>query len=612
MKQSKLLIQTLRETPRDADVISQQLMMRAGMIQKVAAGIYSYLPLAFRSIRKFEEIVREELAKDGCQELLMPAVLPAELWQESGRWKFYGDELLRFCDRKAKAEVAERRARGEKPDERDFYNFCLGPTHEEVITDIVRKNVRSYKQLPMNLFQIQTKFRDERRPRFGLMRGREFTMKDAYSFHADDACADHEYWAMFNAYKRIFSRLGVKFRPVEADSGAIGGSFTHEFHVLAGSGEDAILSCDACEYTSNSEKTEAPALPAGDNGKAFELKRDHFVTPGIVGQVEQAAGMKDVDHDGMPITQTSKFFLYRATFVDGAPRLVGAVLRGDHEVNPVKVKNFMAAAELELMPLEEAEAFTGAKTGFMGPVGLKDVAILVDRSLENSVNLTCGANRTDYHHFGLDPKRDLPGCTFADLRLAVENDTCTRCGKGRYQAFRGIEVGQVFKLGLKYSKAMSCTFLDEQGKENPMVMGCYGIGITRTVAAAVEQNYDADGIIWPWPIAPYQVHLVCLDPGNAEVAGVAGQVEKDLEAAGFEVLHDDREGLSPGAKFKDADLLGFPLRLIVGAKGLKDGLVELRDRRTKEVVKHKPEAAVAEVAAARDRILLALEASGGR
>jgi prolyl-tRNA synthetase len=612
MKQSKLLIQTLRETPRDADVVSQQLMMRAGMIQKVAAGIYSYLPLAFRSIRKFEEIVREELAKDGCQELLMPAVLPAELWQESGRWKFYGDELLRFCDRKAKAELAERRARGEHPDERDFYNFCLGPTHEEVITDIVRKNVRSYKQLPMNLFQIQTKFRDERRPRFGLMRGREFTMKDAYSFHVDDGDADREYWVMFNAYKRIFARLGVKFRPVEADSGAIGGSFTHEFHVLAGSGEDAILSCDSCDYTSNIEKTEAPALPSTDHGKAFELKRDHFCTPGVVGQVEQAAAMKDAEHDGMPITQTSKFFLYRVTFADGKSKLVGAVLRGDHEVNPVKVKNFVGAAEMELMPLEEAEAFTGAKTGFMGPVDLRGVILLVDRSLEGAVNLTCGANRTDYHHFGLDPAHDLPGCTFADLRLAAEHDACTRCGKGHYQAFRGIEVGQVFKLGTKYSKSMGCTFLDEQGKENDMVMGCYGIGITRTVAAAVEQNYDADGIIWPWPIAPYQVHLVCLDPANVEVSGVASQVEKELEAAGFEVLHDDREGLSPGAKFKDADLLGFPLRLIVGAKGLKEGLVELRDRRSKETVKLKPEAAVAEVAAARDRIMLELETAGGR
>jgi prolyl-tRNA synthetase len=381
---------------------------------------------------------------------------------------------------------------------------------------------------------------------------------------------------------------------------------------LAGSGEDAILSCDACDYTSNMEKTEAPALRAGDHGIAFELKRDHFFTPGVLGQVEQAAGMKDAEHDGMPITQTSKFFLYRVTFGDGNTKLVGAMLRGDREINPVKVKNFIGAAELELMPLEEAEAFTGAKTGFMGPVGLKDVQIVVDRSLEGAVNLTCGANRTGYHHFGLDPARDLPGCMFADLRMAAENDVCTRCGKGKYQAFRGIEVGQVFKLGIKYSKAMSCTFLDEQGKENPMVMGCYGIGITRTVAAAIEQNYDADGIIWPWPIAPYQVHLVCLDPGSEAVSGVAAQVEKDLEDAGFEVLHDDREGLSPGAKFKDADLLGFPLRLTVGARGLKEGIVELRDRRTKEVIKLRPEAAVGEVSVARDRIMLELETAGGR
>jgi prolyl-tRNA synthetase len=593
MKQSKLLIQTLREVPRDADVVSQQLMMRAGMIQKLAAGIYDYLPLAFRSIRKFEEICREELNKDGCQELLMPTVQPGELWQESGRWQFYGKELLRFQDRKGAP-------------------FCLGPTHEEVITDIVRRNVRSYKQLPMNLYQIQTKFRDEIRPRFGLMRGREFIMKDAYSFCVDDTDADREYWVMFNCYKRIFSRLGVKFRPVEADSGAIGGSFTHEFHVLAGSGEDAILSCNQCEYTSNIEKTEAPIVPGKDHGPAFELKKDHFCTPGVLGQIEQAAGMKDAEHDGMPIAQTSKFFLYRCTFADESTKLVGAVLRGDHEVNPVKVKNFAGAMAIELMPLEEAEVFTGAKSGFMGPVGLKDVQFLVDRSLQGQFNLTCGANRTDYHHFGLDPARDLPGCTFVDIRLAAEGDTCTRCTKGTYEAFRGIEVGQVFKLGTKYSKSMGCTYLAEDQQEKPMVMGCYGIGVTRTVAAAIEQNYDADGIIWPWPIAPYHLHLLNLDPGNAEVNEVACRLEKELETAGFEVLHDEREGMSPGAKFKDADLLGFPLRVVVGAKGLKDGLVELRDRRTKDTRKFKPEHMVAEAKMARDRILLELEEAGGR
>lgn len=612
MKQSKLLIQTLRETPRDADVVSQQLMIRAGMIQKAAAGIYSYLPLAYRSIRKFEEIVREELGRDGCQELLMPSVLPAELWQESGRWTFYGDELLRFCDRKAKAEIAERRARGETPDERSFYNFCLGPTHEEVITDIVRKNVRSYKQLPMNLFQIQTKFRDERRPRFGLMRGREFTMKDGYSFHVDDADADREYWTMFNAYKRIFGRLGVKFRPVEADSGAIGGSFTHEFHVLAGSGEDAILSCDACEYTSNIEKTEAPALPFAHAQEAvLPLKLAHFTTPGITAMEDQARAFKDEDHDGLPLDHASKFYLYRAVKGETAWDL-GLVLRADHEPNIVKLRNLLGADALDLVPLEEAEALSGAKSGFIGPVEL-DIPIYVDRSLEGAFNLTCGANRTDCHHFGFKPDRDLKQFKgFHDLRMAQEGDTCPRCGKGRYQAFRGIEVGQVFKLGTKYSKSMGCTFLDDQGQEHPMVMGCYGIGITRTVAAAIEQNYDADGIIWPWPIAPYQVHLLSLDPGNTEVAAVADRVERELEAAGFEVLHDDREGMSPGAKFKDADLLGFPLRLMVGTKGLKEGVVELRDRRTKALVKLKPEAVVAEVATSRDRIMQELETAGGR
>ncbi|NTV74814.1 MAG: proline--tRNA ligase, partial [Holophaga sp.] len=466
MKQTKMLIQTLREVPRDADVVSQQLMMRAGMIQKLAAGIYDYLPLALRSIRKFEQIVREELAKDGCQELLMPTVQPAELWQESKRWSFYGKELLRFKDRKEA-------------------DFCLGPTHEEVITDIVRKNVRSYKQLPMNLFQIQTKFRDEIRPRFGLMRGREFIMKDAYSFHVDDADADKGYWEMFNAYKRIFSRLGVKFRPVEADSGAIGGSFTHEFHVLAGSGEDGILSCDACEYTSNVEKTEAPRVAAVDHGPALPLSRSHFRTPGITAMEEQARAFKDDTHDGLPLHQTSKVYWLTAEFpVEGdtvRKVAVACVLRGDHELNPVKVKNFLGAADLQ--PMADGEDFCGAAPGFLGPLpqegtrhwalhqAPKDALVyLVDRSLEGAVNLTCGANITECHHFGFDPKRDLPGAKFLDLRLAQEGDLCPRCGKGHFQAFRGIEVGQVFKLGTKYSKSMNCVYVDEHGKENPMVM----------------------------------------------------------------------------------------------------------------------------------------------
>lgn len=584
MKQSKLLIQTYREAPRDADVVSQQLMMRAGMIQKVAAGIYDYLPLALRSIRKFEDIVREELARDGCQELLMPTVQPRELWEESGRWQFYGKELLRFKDRKDA-------------------DFCLGPTHEEIVTDIVRKIIKSYKQLPISVFQIQAKFRDEIRPRFSLMRGREFIMKDGYSFHVDDADADREYWRMFEAYKRIFRRLGVKFRPVEADSGAIGGSFTHEFHVLAGSGEDAILSCSACEYASNAEKTEAPRLPfAYASEPVLELQPAHFHTPGVIAMEEQAKAFRDADHNGLPLDHASKFYLFRATKGESTWD-VGLVLRSDHEPNTVKLKNLIGADSLELVPLEEAEHRAGTRSGFIGPVGL-DVPMYADRSLQGAFNLTCGANKDGYHHFGFKPDRDLKQFKgFHDLRTARAGDVCSRCGKGVYEAFRGIEVGQVFKLGTKYSQSMSCVFLDEAGTERPMVMGCYGIGITRTIAAVVEQHYDADGIIWPWPVAPYHVQMVSLDSNKPEIAAVAAHLESDLEAAGFEVLHDDREGLSPGVKFKDADLLGMPLRLTVGARGLKDGFVELRDRRTKEVQKVKPEDVVAAVSEFRTKNL---------
>jgi len=583
MRQSKLLLQTYREAPRDADVLSQQLMMRSGMIQKVAAGIYDYLPLALRSIRKFEDIVREELNRDGCQELLMPVVQPRELWEESGRWQFYGKELARLKDRKDA-------------------DFCLGPTHEEVITDIVRKHIKSYKQLPINLYQIQVKFRDEIRPRFGLMRGREFIMKDAYSFHVNDADADREYWRMFEAYKRIFRRLGVKFRPVEADSGAIGGSFTHEFHVLAGSGEDAILSCNACEYTSNAEKTEAAAQPFPYASEAvLELKRAHFHTPGIIAMDEQAKAFRDGEHNGLPLDHASKFYLYRAS-KGAATWDVGVVLRSDHDPNTVKLKNLIAADSIELVPIEEAERRAGTRSGFIGPVDL-DVPIYADRSLQGAFNLTCGANKEGYHHFGFKPDRDLKQFQgFADLRMARDGETCARCGQGTYEAFRGIEVGQVFKLGTKYSTSMNCVFLDEAGVEHPMVMGCYGIGITRTVAAVIEQNYDADGIIWPWSIAPFHTHLVSLDSGKPEIAEVATRIERDLESAGIEVLHDDREGLSPGVKFKDADLIGLPLRLTVGAKGLKDGIVELRDRRSKTVEKVKPEAVAGAVSAARDRL----------
>ena len=579
--------------PKDADVISQQLMLRAGMISKVAAGIYNYLPLALRSIRKIEQIVREELERDGCQELLMPMVQPAELWQESERWTFYGKELLRFKDRKDG-------------------DFCLGPTHEEVITAIVRDRIHSYRQLPVNLFQIQDKFRDEIRPRFGLIRGREFIMKDGYSFHANDQDADREYWVMFNAYKRIFSRLGVKFRTVEADSGAIGGSFTHEFHVLASSGEDAILSCNACEYTSNLEKTEAPQLPNPHAGETeLALHKAHFHTPGITKMEEQAKAFKDESHNGLPLDHASKFYLYRAG--KGSENWnVGLVLRSDHEPNTTKLKNQLAADFLELVPLAEADALAGVRSGFIGPVEL-DIPVYADRSLQGVFNLTCGANQEGHHHYGFNPQRDIKQFQgFSDLRLAGEGDSCCRCGKGSYQAFRGIEVGQVFKLGSKYSQKMHCAFQDEQGQEQSMIMGCYGIGITRTMAAVIEQNYDVDGIIWPWPVAPYHLHILALDAANPDVLHLAEQLEKELSAQGIEVLLDDRDNTSPGVKFKDADLFGFPLRLTIGARGLKEGIVELRDRRTKEISKHKPAEIVHAVLAAKERIFRELEAAAGR
>ena len=610
MKQSKLLVHTLRDVPRDADVVSQQLMMRAGMLQKLTAGIYSYLPLALRSIRKFENIVREELIKSDCQELLMPLVQPMELWQESGRWDFYGKELLRFKDRKDA-------------------DFCLGPTHEEIITDIVRRNVKSYKQLPMNLFQIQTKFRDELRPRFGLMRGREFMMKDGYSFDVDDAAADRSYWAMFSAYERIFARLGVQFRYVEADSGAIGGSFTHEFHILANSGEDAILSCNKCNYTSNAEKTESSVIPIVNYGPAMALQLAHFKTPGIFNMEDQAKAFKDDQYDGLPLSRTSKVYWLDAVIDTSSNNdpirkaVVAVIMRGDHEINLIKVKNYISAAELQ--PMVDAEEFVGALSGFLGPIPIwgtrhwelqqnnpNSIIYLVDRALEGVNNLTCGANIIDYHHFGFDPSRDLPNVQFADFRLVQKGELCSRCNEGSYQAFRGIEVGQVFKLGVKYSKAMNCVYLDEAGKEKYMVMGCYGIGITRTISAVIEQNYDADGIIWPWSVAPYHVHILNLDPNNPNVLEVADRIEAELEAAGFEVMHDDISGVSPGVKFKNADLLGFPLRIAVGNRDLQNSIVELRERRSKKSMKLKPEAIVAEVCSARDRILLELEEQGNK
>lgn len=566
MRQSKFLFQTHREIPKDAEVISHQLMMRSGMLLKLASGVYSYFPLLFRAIQKFESIVREELEKSGCQEILMPFVQPSDLWTESGRWGAYGKELLRFQDRKNN-------------------DFCLGPTHEEVVTDMVRKTIKSYKQLPINVFQIQTKFRDEIRPRFGLLRGREFIMKDGYSFHTDDADCDQEYWNMFETYKRIFTRVGLTFRAVEADSGAIGGSFTHEFHVLAESGEDSILSCNHCDYTSNIEKTECRLL-SKTPANPVPLKPNHFYTPGVLGQVEQARHMVDSGHpQGMPLAQTTKLYLMKVIDLANQESVWGAVIAGSHELNLVKMKNTIKAQSIEPLDLTVAETLTQCKSGFMGPVGLDQINFIVDQELKGQTSLTCGANKTDYHHFGFTPERDIKNLHWGDIRNAEAGDRCARCEQGTYLAFRGIEVGQVFKLGLKYSLPMKCNFLDMNGKDKPMVMGCYGIGITRTVAAAIEQNHDADGIVWPTSIAPYHFHILNLDSDSPETSRVVNSLEAFLKNEGIEFLIDDRSALSPGAKFKDADLLGLPYRVTVGSKGLNEGIVEIRNRKTKEVQK---------------------------
>jgi prolyl-tRNA synthetase len=548
MRYSQYLLNTLKETPADAEVISHQLMLRTSMIRKAAAGIYSYLPFGLRAIRKVEQIVREEMDRAGAIEVHMPMVVPAELWQESGRWQQYGKELLRLKDRKET-------------------DFCLGPTHEEVITDIVRREVRSYRQLPLNLYQIQTKFRDEIRPRFGLMRGREFIMKDAYSFDLDDAGADAAYERMYQAYRRIFARCGLRFRAVEADSGAIGGSFSHEFMVLAESGEDAIVSCSACEYAANVEKAELRAPTAAAEEPAPPLTK--VLTPARK-TIEDVALYLD-----LPASRLVKTLILQPE--DG--ELVAVLLRGDRELNAVKLCRLLDCNRVDLAPEEAVLAATGAPSGFAGPVGLQ-LRIFADHEVAAMSDLVTGANEKDHHYTGVNPGRDFAVTAFADLRQAVTGDPCPRCS-GPLETWRGIEVGHVFKLGVKYSAAMGARVLDEQGQERTLIMGCYGIGIGRTVAAAIEQNHDANGIIWPLPIAPFQVIVTLLNPNDEPVRNAAEEFYRQLQAAGIEVLFDDRDE-RPGSKFKDADLLGIPLRVTVGARGLKEGALELQYRRTGE------------------------------
>ncbi len=551
MRYSQYFIPTVKETPSDAEVISHQLMLRAGMIRKLAAGIYNYLPLGLRSIRKVEAIVREEMNRAGAIELLMPAVQPAELWKESGRWEFYGKELLRFRDRKD----AE---------------FCMGPTHEEVITDLVRKEIRSYRQMPINLYQIQGKFRDEIRPRFGLMRGREFIMKDAYSFDVNEAGADVSYEKMYKAYRRIFERCGLKFRAVEADTGSIGGNYSHEFMVLADSGEDAIVSCSACEYAANMEKAEARKSEAVDHADPRPLEK--VSTPGQK-SIEDVAAFLSVTG-----TQVVKTLVLVA---DGEP--VVALIRGDYDLNEIKLKNHLGAAELEMADDEVVLKVTGAPTGYAGPVGLQGkVKVVADLSLQGMHNFVTGANAADMHLKNVNIGRDFSVEGFVDIRNVVIGDPCPRCESGELEIWRGIEVGHVFKLGTKYSKALNASFLDANGKEQIIFMGCYGIGIGRTVAACIEQNHDDNGIIFPLPIAPFHCIVSALSAKDDEVKAASEAIYGELMEAGVEVLLDDRDE-RPGFKFKDADLIGIPLRIVVGAKSLVEGKVELKERRSGEV-----------------------------
>jgi prolyl-tRNA synthetase len=548
MRLSRYPVNTVKETPSEAEVVSHQLMLRAGLIRRLAAGIYSWLPMGLRTLRKVERIIREEMDRAGALELLMPAIQPAELWQESGRWSDYGPELLRLHDRHERS-------------------FVVGPTHEEVITDIARRELRSYRQLPVNFYQIQLKFRDEVRPRFGVMRGREFIMKDAYSFHADEASLAEGYAAMRAAYERMFRRMQLNFRVVQADTGAIGGSASEEFQVLAQSGEDAIAVSDADGFAANVELAAALAPAAPRAAATQPLAR--VPTPGARTIAEVSAAL-----------QVSAQRCLKTLLVAGsgdAP--VALVLRGDHELNAVKAQKLEGVGSpLRLASPAEVQAATGSEPGFIGPVGLTGVRIYADHAALAASDFVCGANAHDTHLTGVNWGRDLPEPSAADLRNVIDGDP-SPSGHGRLRIVRGIEVGHIFQLGRKYSNAMQASVLDEAGAPVAMLMGCYGIGVTRIVAAAIEQNHDAHGIIWPDPIAPFHVVLVPLNAQKSDrVRAAAEALYAELGAAGIEVLYDDRDA-RPGVKFADAELLGIPHRIVIGERGLDAGTLEYRHRR---------------------------------
>ncbi|WP_421910954.1 proline--tRNA ligase [Marinobacter sp.] len=555
MRASRYLIATQKETPADAEIISHQMMLRAGMIRKLASGLYSWLPMGLRVLRKVERIVREEMDKSGAQEVLMPAVQPAELWQESGRWEQYGGELLRMNDRHGR-------------------DFCFGPTHEEVITDLIRNELKSYKELPANFYQIQTKFRDERRPRFGVMRAREFIMKDAYSFHVNAESLNDTYQVMHRTYCAIFDRLGLDYRPVEADSGAIGGSASHEFHVLASSGEDAIVFSTDSDYAANIEKAEAVA-PAGDRSSPSEEMAE-VATP-EQRTIEAVATFLKID-----ASRCAKTLLVKAEEDDnGNSGLIALILRGDHTLNEIKAENLPDVAEpLTMATDEEIEQIVGCKAGSIGPVALP-VPVIVDRSAAHMVDFVCGANKEGYHLTGVNWERDVALARVEDLRDVVEGDPSPD-GKGTLEIRRGIEVGHIFKLGNKYSKAMNATVLDENGKSAILEMGCYGIGVSRIVASSIEQNHDDKGIIWPDAIAPFEVAIVTLNGQKSPAVMAAGEkLYEQLRQAGFDVLLDDRNE-RPGVKFADMELIGIPHRFVVSERGLAAETLEYKGRRDED------------------------------
>ena len=555
MRWSNYYLTTAREAPRDAEVVSHRLMARAGLVRRLAAGIYTMQPAGWRALRKLMAIVRREMERAGAVELSMPAIQPAEIWEESGRWFKYGAELLRMEDRHGR-------------------RFCFGPTHEEVVTDLVRRDVKSYRQMPLNLFQIQTKFRDEIRPRFGLMRGREFIMKDAYSFDATEEGLDRSYRGMYAAYSRIFEACGLEYSVVEADQGAIGGSSSHEFMVLADTGESAVASCAACGYGANVERAEIGVLPPPAEGAGDGDGPRRVSTPGAT-TVAEVAGMLEVDR-----ASVVKTLIYESD--DG---LAAVAIRGDREVNEVKLLNVLGGLGLRLASAERVAEATGGPLGFSGPVGLSpDVRLLVDESARRLAGFVCGANAGDEHLVSVNWDRDVAGARpleRVDAMTAEAGDPCPRCGAGQLRISRGIEVGHIFKLGTAYSEKMNCTFTDEHGKLRPAEMGCYGLGVGRTAAAAIEQGHDDDGIVWPVPLAPFSVVLSSLDPRDEAVRSAAdalyAKLEEALAPGGFDVLYDDRRE-RPGVKFKDADLVGFPVRVVVGARSLRAGGAEVSNR----------------------------------